>query len=168
MPPIPAPLPDNAVISEIETSDGPARAHLFTVAHGVPRASLVLGHGAGAGIDSPELASLAADLPQYGVEVVLIEQPWLVAGRKVADPAAKLDTNWVQAVTALRRSGVGLRHLVVGGRSTGARVACRTVTGTNPDAVIAFAYPLRPSRKETDSRAAELAEAAKTVPVTVI
>lgn len=161
-------LPPAATVTDIETTAGLARAHIYPVPHGVPRASIVLGHSAGAGLQSPELVAVAQDLPGFGIEVVLVEQPWLVAGRRVADPAAKLDSSWVQAVSALRRSGVGLRRLVVGGRSAGARVACRTVLSTKAEAVVAFAFPLRNPRNREASRAGELAAAAAVVPVTVI
>jgi len=155
-------------VDDIPTSHGPARAHIFAVPRGVPRASLILGHGAGAGVASPDLSTLAAALPERGIEVVLAEQPWKVAGKPVAAPAAQLDAAWVQIVAALRRSGVGLRRLALGGRSTGARVACRTAGLTKPAAVVCLAYPLiRPKHPERD-RAGELAAAAAVAPATVI
>ena len=67
-------------VEELRTSRGTARAHVFTVAHGVSRAALILGHGRTSGIDSPDLATLAQQLPALGIEVVLLEQPWRVAG----------------------------------------------------------------------------------------
>lgn len=167
MPPIAVGLPEPSRVEEIDTSSGPARASFFAPVRGLPRASLVLGHGAGRGIDSPDLITLAAALPAEGIEVVLVEQPWLVAGRKIADGKAKLDNSWVQVISDLRRSGVGLRSLTLGGRSAGARVACRTVGTLQPDAVLCLAFPLLEPR-EGKSRAEELAAAAALVPVTVI
>jgi len=154
-------------VEEIATSYGPARTHHFEVPYGVPRASLILGHGAGAGPRAPDLSVLAAGLPAFGIEVVLAEQPWHVAGRPVAAHRNELDAAWIEIVSALRRSGVGLRRLAVGGRSSGARVACRTVEATKPAAVLCLAFPLSPGGQRPD-RGAELAAAAAYAPTTVI
>ena len=70
----------------VHTPSGPARAHHHRVAHGRPRASVVLGHGVGRGVDAPDLAAIAADLPGAGIEVVLVEQPWHVQGRRLHGP----------------------------------------------------------------------------------
>jgi hypothetical protein len=160
-------VPTATRVEDIPTSRGLARAHHFAVPHGVPRASLVLGHGAGAGPHAPDLSTLAAGLPVHGIEVVLAEQPWHVAGRPVAPHRNELDAAWIEIVAALRRSGVGLRRLAVGGRSSGARVACRTVATTKPAAVLCLAYPLRPGKDRPD-RGSELAAAAEYAPTTVI
>lgn len=168
MPPITARVPKPDRVETITTDQGTARARIHTVAHGVPRASLVLGHGSDTGPNTPDLLTLATTLPKYGIEVVLVEQPWFVDGNGIAPEIEALDASWTEIVAALRRSGVGLRKLVVGGHSNGARVACRTVARTRPDAVLCLAFPLYPAKANKPHRGPELAEAAAAVPTTVI
>ena len=140
----------------LPTSQGPARVHLF-VPPGSPRALLVLGHGAGGGVAAPDLAALAGALPTGGIEVALVEQPYRVAGRRSPVAAPRLDAAWLEVLADLRRRPqLATVPLVVGGRSSGARVACRTAEAAGvagmaglarvaPVAgVVALAYPLRP------------------------
>ncbi|HWG94845.1 MAG TPA: alpha/beta family hydrolase [Mycobacteriales bacterium] len=113
---------------------------------------VVLGHGAGGGTDAPDLQAAAAAAASLGFAVALVEQPWRVAGRRVAEAPARLDAAWTAVVAQLERPP---GPLVVGGRSAGARVACRTAAATGADAVLALAFPLvAPSGR---SRAHELA-----------
>ena len=140
-------------VREIHTPVGMARAHVWRPP--APRGALVLGHGAGGlswSADLQALTSLAVD----GLLVVLVEQPWRVAGRRVATPSAQLDVAWL-AVMASLTSGRGAlpRPLVVGGRSAGARVACRTAAAVGADAVLALSFPLHPPGKPDRSRAPE-------------
>lgn len=126
---------------DVDTPVGTARLHVSAVAR--PRALVVLGHGAGRGADTADLLGLADDLPGEGVSVVLVDQPWVVAGRRVAAPPSTLDAAWVPAVLAARRAaGASRAPLVVGGRSAGARVACRTCPATRPDALLLLAFPV--------------------------
>ena len=127
---------------DIGTPVGRARLHTSRAPGPAPaRATLLLGHGAGGGVDAPDLLALAEGLPALGVTVVRVEQPWRVAGRRVATPPATLDRAWLVVLEAM----VDLqRPLVVGGRSAGARVACRTAVATGAVAVLALAFPLRP------------------------
>lgn len=134
----------------IETSKGPARFVEFPAKR--PRATLVLGHGAGGGGLAPDLAAIAERLPTHGVTVVLHEQPWKVAGKKVAAAPSVLDVAWVESLATLRPQG----RLIVGGRSAGARVACRTAAAVGAHAVFALAFPLHPPGKPEKSRAGEL------------
>lgn len=148
----------------VDTPHGPARVHLHQVKR--PRAGLVLGHGAGGGVKAPDLvaatdAALAAD-----VAVALVEQPYLVAGRRSQPPARQLDAAWIAVVAHLREGALGDLPLIVGGRSSGARVACRTVTATDAVGVICLAFPLHPPGKPESSRLPELD--AVTVPVLVV
>lgn len=157
----------------VQTKAGAGRTHYFPVPHGRPRATLVLGHGVGRGVDSPDLVIIATSLPSEGIEVVLVEQPWRVAGLRIGGPAPTLDAAWVAAVNDLRSRGIGVRRLVAGGRSTGARVACRTVERVHPDALLLLAFPLHPARwaklsGPPPSRLPELVEAARTVPTVVV
>ena len=121
------------------------------------RAILMVSHGAGGGIGAPDLQALAAALPPLGIEVALVEQPWRVAGKRLAPPPASLDTAWrailAEAGEELTAGGV---PLIVGGRSAGARVACRTGKETGAAAVLALAFPLHPPGKPEKSRADEL------------
>jgi uncharacterized protein len=116
-----------------------------------PRATLVLGHGAGGSQNTaPDLAALAEALPGYGITVILHEQPWKVAGKRVAPAPPMLDTAWVQDLAGLPKP------FIVGGRSAGARVACRTAEAVGALAVVALAFPLHPPGKPEKSRAYEL------------
>jgi hypothetical protein len=127
----------------VDTPVGPARLHRHS-ARGPARATLVLGHGAGGGVAAPDLEALAATLPGEGVDVVLVEQPWWVRGARVAGHPATLDAAWVAALADLAARALTAGRLVVGGRSTGARVACRTVHEVRPAGLLLLAFPLRP------------------------
>lgn len=141
----------------VATDQGPARLRTHAPAGPWPprpSCQVVLGHGAGGSLDarSPDLDALAAGLPDLGVRVVLVDQPWRVAGRRVAPAPARLDLAWRQVLDALPRD----LPLVVGGRSAGARVACRTATDTGAVAVLALAFPLHPPGRPERSRGLEL------------
>ncbi|MFJ3789180.1 alpha/beta family hydrolase [Kitasatospora sp. NPDC090091] len=120
-----------------------------------PKALLALGHGAGGGIGARDLVALAGALPPRGISVALVEQPWRVAGKRLGPAPKTLDTGWTPV--AERLAGPGL-PLVVGGRSAGARVACRTGAATGAVGVVALAFPLHPPGKPERSRAEELLE----------
>jgi uncharacterized protein len=140
-------------VREVQTPAGIARIHLARPAR--PRGSLVLGHGAGGGVAAPDLQALTT-LVTDGWVVGLVEQPWRVAGRRVATPPPQLDIAWLAVLQSLRRGRSALpRPLVVGGRSAGARVACRTAEAVDADAVLALAFPLHPPGKPERSRAHE-------------
>ncbi|MFN8126545.1 MAG: alpha/beta family hydrolase [Candidatus Nanopelagicales bacterium] len=161
-------MPTADRIEDIETTVGPAKAHFFTVKRGVPRATLILGHGAGGGIDAWDLQLLAGSLPRVGIDTVLVEQPWRVAGKKVAEAQGRVDAAFREVVTDLRRSGEALRRLVVGGRSTGARIACRTAAAVGADGVLCLAFPLHRPGRPTPTRVEELIQASEHCPITVI
>ena len=147
----------------METPHGPARVHLdrTTRAWG----GLVLGHGAGGGVGARDLVAAAAAARARGLSVALVEQPYRVAGRRSPAPAHQLDTAWIAVVERLRAKELRGLPLVVGGRSSGARVACRTVSLTEAVGVLCLAFPLRPPGRDV-SRLDEL-EAA-TVPTLVV
>lgn len=111
--------------------------------------TLVLGHGAGKGTNTPDLWGLL-DLADDGWRVVLVDQPWVLAGRKIATPPKTLDEGWRAVVSHLREAGEITGRFVQGGRSAGARVACRTAVETGADAVVALAFPLAPPGKADD------------------
>lgn len=122
------------------------------------RWTLVLGHGAGGGVEARDLAAIASALPARRVSVLRVEQPWRVAGGRVAPAPARLDLAWraVLAELAGQRPAWTEGRLVVGGRSAGARVACRTALSTGAAAVLALAFPLHPPARPGASRAEEL------------
>jgi predicted alpha/beta-hydrolase family hydrolase len=128
-------------VIEIETPHGPARAHLHRVAD--PRAALVLGHGAGGGIAASDLVSTTEVAVEEGVTVALVEQPYRVAGRRSPAPAKQLDAAWIAVVEHLR-SDFATLPVITGGRSSGARVACRTAEATDAAGVLCLAFPLQP------------------------
>jgi predicted alpha/beta-hydrolase family hydrolase len=117
---------------------------------------LVLGHGAGGGTGAADLELLARQLPERGITVVRFEQPWKTAGRRVAGPPGRLDEAWIAAVRWLRDQEWGQGRLFVGGRSAGARVACRTASALGVRGVVCLAFPLHLPGRPEQSRAAEL------------
>jgi uncharacterized protein len=177
-------------VLNVPTSVGEARA-IVAAPDGSLKAVLVLGHGASGGIQAPDLAALARHLPGRGVTVVRVEQPWRVAGKKVAPRPPVLDQAWLEIIPALRvvldleaaeparrhsaaarsrsatrRRAGGAPRLIVGGRSAGARVACRTALRTGAAGALALSFPLHPPGRPERSRAGELLEAG--VPTLVI
>ena len=117
-----------------------------------PDATLLLSHGAGGGINSRDLVALAESLPRHGITVVCFEQPWVLAGRKVATPPPTLDVGLRAAAARLRSSA----PLIVGGRSAGARSAARCARGLGAAGCLALAFPLHPPGRPEKSRLPEL------------
>jgi predicted alpha/beta-hydrolase family hydrolase len=153
----------------VESETGPARVVLSRATDA--RLLLVLGHGAGGGVDAPDLVALAAELPGLGVSVARVESPWRVAGRRIAPAPARLDLGWRAVLSALRAAGELSVPYVLGGRSAGARVACRSAAQPDGGAagVLALAFPLHPPGRPERSRAAELAGVlAAEVPLLVV
>jgi predicted alpha/beta-hydrolase family hydrolase len=129
-----------------DTPHGSARVHFHPVAD--PRALLMLGHGAGGGVGAPDLL-VARDIANAsGLSVALVEQPYRVAGRRSPAPAAHLDAAWIAVAQHL-----GELPLVTGGRSSGARVACRTAAVTGAVAVLCLAFPLQPPARKSGTQA---------------
>lgn len=171
-------LPEQRV--ELPTPAGPAAVTL-TRPDGHVRGLVLLGHGAGGGVRTPDLLACRAAFTAAGLAVGLVEQPYRVAGKRVAAPAARLDEAWLAVVAALcgvpsedmgdavrtegRAAFAGL-PLVVGGRSSGARVACRTARASGAVAVLALGFPLRPPWRPETTRLPELAGAG--VPVLAV
>ncbi|KUL69332.1 MULTISPECIES: alpha/beta family hydrolase [unclassified Streptomyces] len=139
------------IIETIATDAGDARVTW----HPAPRPRLVLAvsHGAGGGIGARDLVALARALPEHGVSVALVEQPWRVAGKKLAPAPKTLDTGWRGLWPALAAPGL---PVIAGGRSAGARVACRTAGELGAHAVLALSFPLHPPGRPEKSRAGEL------------
>jgi predicted alpha/beta-hydrolase family hydrolase len=140
--------------AQIETPRGLARAELHCVPEG--RAALLLGHGAGGGIGAPDLVAAARGATAAGVHVALIEQPYRVAGRRAPAPAGQLDEAWLAVVDDLAKRWFVDLPLVFGGRSSGARVACRTADAGEAVAVLCLAFPLHPPGKPEKTRLPEL------------
>jgi predicted alpha/beta-hydrolase family hydrolase len=145
-----------AAAIELDTPQGLARANLHSV--GKPRAALVLGHGAAGGVVAPDLVAATEAALSVGISVALIEQPYRVAGRRSPPRAPQLDAAWIWVVEHLRAAELAGLPLVTGGRSLGARVACRTAEATGAVAVLCVAFPLEPPRRAgtTQSRLPEL------------
>jgi uncharacterized protein len=141
-------------VLDVETPHGPARAHLH--AADAPRGALVLGHGAGGGVTARDLAAVTDVARSAGVSVALVEQPYRVAGRRSPAPAGQLDAAWIAVVEHLRAGALRDLPLVVGGRSLGARVACRTAADTGAVAVLCLAFPLHPPGRPEKTRQPEL------------
>lgn len=142
-------------VEVVELSDH-GRLHISAAA--APVAVLVVGHGAGGGIEPSDLVWLAADLPEHGITVVRHEQPWRALGGRVAWPPPRLDQGWRPAAEAVATRWAGL-PAVTGGRSAGARVACRgSADPTLPPVrgVVTLAFPLHPPGRPDRSRIGEL------------
>jgi hypothetical protein len=132
-------------VIEVETPHGPARAHVH--ASGDPRSGLVLGHGAAGGIGSRDLKAVTDVALSERFSVALVEQPYRVAGRRSPAPARQLDAAWTAVLARLAANELRQLPLVVGGRSSGARVACRTAAATGAVGVLCIAFPLRPPQR---------------------
>lgn len=142
----------------IDTPHGPARAELHCAEEGT--AGMLLGHGAGGGIDAADLVATTRAAQHVGVHVALVEQPYRVAGRRAPAPAKQLDDAWLAVAAELAYTWFDGLPLVFGGRSSGARVACRTALEGQASAVLCLAFPLLPPRHRGDpakSRMPELA-----------
>ena len=143
-----------STVLAVDTPQGPGRCFVDPAED--PTALLVLGHGAGGGTNAADLELLARRLPVLGITVVRFEQPWRTAGRRIAGPPATLDEAWTAAVTELRGQSWAVGRLFVGGRSAGARVACRTAQAVEAAGVVCLAFPLHLPGRPEKSRAAEL------------
>jgi uncharacterized protein len=150
----------------LDTPHGPARAYLHPAEEA--RAALILGHGAGGGVAARDLVTVSEVAVAAGATVVLVEQPYRVAGRRSPAPARQLDAAWTAVVDHLLAGELQGLPLVVGGRSSGARVACRTAEATGAVGVLCLAFPLQPPRRAAPapSRVSELD--AVTVPTLVV
>jgi uncharacterized protein len=151
---------------EVETPHGRANVHLHPVRE--PRAALVLGHGAAGGVSARDLVAATEAARSEAVSVALVEQPYRVAGRRSPAPARQLDVAWTAVIEELVAHELRGLPLVVGGRSMGARVACRTAGETGAVGVLCLAFPLQPPRRSqaAPSRLHELD--AVTVPTLVV
>jgi predicted alpha/beta-hydrolase family hydrolase len=153
---------------EVDTPHGEANAYLHSAER--PTAALVLGHGAAGGVTSPDLVAVTDVARSEGFTVALVEQPYRVAGRRAPAPARQLDAAWTAVIAHLVAGELRNLPLVVGGRSSGARVACRTAEATGAVAVLCLAFPLQPPRRAAAAAAASrLPELdAVTVPMLVV
>jgi len=160
--------PTAVITRELDTPHGPARVHLHRAVRA--RGALVLGHGAGGGVAAPDLLAATEAALAESVTVALVEQPYRVAGRRSPAPARQLDAAWIAVVRELLARELRRLPLLVGGRSSGARVACRTAAETGATGVLCLAFPLRPPARtgaaERPSRLPELE--AVTVPVLIV
>jgi len=148
---------------EVVTSSGPARVELDQPAR--PAFLLVLTHGSGGGVGSPDLVAARDAGLQLGGAVARVLQPYLVRGARAPGSPDRQDAAWLEVIQALRPEFPAL-PLVQGGRSNGARLACRTARAAGARGVVALAFPLHPPGRPERSRAAELRQAG--VPVLVV
>jgi uncharacterized protein len=149
---------------EIDTPHGPAKAHLYEA--GQPAGALVLGHGAAGGFGAEDLVAATGAALEADVTAVHVDQPYHVAGRRSPAPAKQLDASWTAVVEHLRGDALSGLPLVAGGRSAGARVACRTAAETGAAAVLCLAFPVHPPGRPEKTRLDELD--AVEVPVLVV
>ena len=157
-----------ADVLELDTPHGPARAHVEAAGSDAV-AGLVLGHGAGGGVTGRDLSAVAAAALEVGVSVVRVEQPYRVAGRRSPAPARQLDAAWAAVCGQLLAGPLRGLPLVVGGRSSGARVACRTAAAVGAVGVLCLAFPVHPPGKGDDPSKSRLPELdAAEVPVLVV
>ena len=149
----------SSTVLSVETPGGPGRWYVDVADE--PTAVLALGHGAGGGTNAADLDLLARTLPAEGTTVARFEQPWRTAGRRVAGPPPTLDLAWLAALAWLRDQHIehGQGRLFVGGRSAGARVACRTAVAVGAVGVVCLAFPLHLPGRPEKSRAPELLSA---------
>jgi uncharacterized protein len=154
-------------VLQIDTIHGSARAHLRTAKE--PRAALILGHGAGGGIEALDLTAASRAAGAERISVALVEQPYRVAGRRSPPRASQLDADWLSVVERLRAGDFAGLPVIVGGRSLGARVACRTAEAAGAIAVLCLAFPLAPPQRAGKPKQSRLAELeAVNVPTLVV
>lgn len=153
----------SAVERDVETPLGTARVHLTD---GGSAGTLVLGGGAGGTVRAADVLAVTAEAAEAGWRVALVEQPWRVAGKRIAPAPARLDIAWAAVLGRLREDGLLTGRLVLGGRSAGARVACRAAEEQEATGVLALAFPLHPPGRPEKSRADELL--AVPVPIVVV
>ena len=137
----------------IETPRGPARAHVSAAADQPGTGALILGHGAGGGVGAPDIQAAGRAAHRAGYAVALVEQPYRVAGRRAPAPAGHLDEAWAAVVAWLVAHELAGLPIVTGGRSMGARVACRTAATTESVGVLCLAFPLQPPRRASATTA---------------
>ncbi len=154
------------MVLDLETPHGLARAHVQPAV--APVGALVLGHGAGGSVAARDLVAAAGVARRAGFSVALIEQPYRVAGRRSSPPARHLDAAWTAAVDQLRAGPLGAIALVVGGRSAGARVACRTAAATGAAGVLCLAFPLVPPARASSGPPASRLPELEAVPVATL
>jgi uncharacterized protein len=130
----------------IDTPHGPAEAHVNPADDA--RAALAIGHGAGGGVAAPDIQAAMDAALEVGVTVALVEQPYRVAGRRSPSPARQLDAAWLAVIEHLRSAELAGLPFIAGGRSLGARVACRTAGETGAVAVLCLAFPLQPPQRQ--------------------
>lgn len=154
-------------ILELDTPHGTARVHLHLVDQ--PVAALVLGHGAGGGVTAPDLVAVTGAAVALDIAVALVEQPYRVAGRRSPAPARQLDAAWTSVLGQLREDALSGLPVMAGGRSSGARVACRTAAEVRASAVLCLAFPVHPPGRGDDPTKSRLSELdAVAVPTLVI
>jgi predicted alpha/beta-hydrolase family hydrolase len=141
---------------DIDTPHGAGKAHIHTADDA--RAALVLGHGAGGGVEARDLVAATQVALEERISVALFEQPYKVAGRRSPAPARQLDVAWTAAVEHLRDGELDGLPLIVGGRSLGARVACRTAEEVGAVAVLCLAFPLHAPGRGGDPKASRIEE----------
>jgi predicted alpha/beta-hydrolase family hydrolase len=141
---------------DIETPYGPGKAHVHVAKSA--QAALILGHGAGGGVEARDLVAATQVALEEQVSVALFEQPYKVAGRRSPAPARQLDAAWTAAVVQLREGALAGLPLIAGGRSLGARVACRTAAETGAVAVLCLAFPLHAPGRGGDPKASRIEE----------
>jgi hypothetical protein len=152
---------------DIETRHGPAAAALDLPDGPLPYL-VVLTHGSAGSVDAPDVLAVRDAVVARGGGIARVTQPFRLAGRRAPGPAAKQDDAWLDIVAAVRSAVGGDAPLVQGGRSNGARVACRTAGDAGARAVVALAFPLHPPGRPERSRLEELRAAAECVPVLVV
>jgi predicted alpha/beta-hydrolase family hydrolase len=157
-------LAQTGPVREVETPVGSAQVQIDEP-RGRARAVLVIGHGAGGGVDAPDILAVRTATLAVGVRVVRVTQPYRVAGRRTPAPAGQLDTAWLAVLETLRPEWGGL-PVIVGGRSSGARVACRTAAVAGAVGVVALAFPVHPPGRPEKTRLPEID--AVEVPVFVV
>jgi predicted alpha/beta-hydrolase family hydrolase len=119
---------------------------------------MALGHGAAGGVSTPDLVAASEAAKDAGIGVALVEQPYVVAGRRTPAPVRQLDAAWKAVVERLRVDAFDGLSIIVGGRSAGARVACRTAADVDAIAVLCLAFPVHPPGRGDDPTKSRLDE----------
>jgi predicted alpha/beta-hydrolase family hydrolase len=151
---------------ELETPSGTARAHIHPAED--PVAGLMLGHGAGGGVGARDLVAATEAALSRRVSVALVEQPYLVAGKRSQPAASRIDAAWISVAEQLLDGPLAGLALIAGGRSAGARVACRTASDTGAIAVLCLAFPLQPPARRSGATSPSRIDELEAVEVPVL
>jgi predicted alpha/beta-hydrolase family hydrolase len=123
------------------------------------RATIILGHGAGAGQTSRFMVEFAEGVATRGCNAATFNFPYTEHGRKLPDPAEKLEACYKAVIEAVAsRPGIEGTGLIIGGKSMGGRIASQVAAAGSHgvSGLVFLGYPLHPPGRQDKLRAEHL------------